>query len=252
MRRFGRLYGGLLASWLTVIVYLWTLEAIAIFGIRDPEPFLNQFADWSAILWTLVFWTVVAVLIASFIVQFANHQSALLFNEQLVKTALILVTAIYFARWMFTWKLLLGSSVSVGSILLGMTVILALWVWRRRRSLSQSEVHLSSLRDVWFYLTIHVLILSVIALFVTVGQRLLSIRRNQEELRRVVQSEIRNQTIQSRPNVVLIVGDALRAASMSLHGYNRETTPFLERFAQTSTVYDQMHSNSTSTRPSLT
>ena len=102
MRRFGRLYGGLLASWLTVIVYLWTLEAIAIFGIRDPEPFLNQFADWSAILWTLVFWTVVAVLIASFIVQFANHQSALLFNEQLVKTALILVTAIYFARWMFT------------------------------------------------------------------------------------------------------------------------------------------------------
>jgi len=252
MRRFGRLYGGLLASWLTVIVYLWTLEAIAIFGIRDPEPFLNQFADWSAILWTLVFWTVVAVLIASFIVQFANHQSALLFNEQLVKTALILVTAIYFARWMFTWKLLLGSSVSVRSVLLGMTVILALWVWRRRRSLSQSEVHLSSLRDVWFYLTIPVLILSVIALFVTVGQRLLSIRRNQEELRRVVQSEIRNQTIQSRPNVVLIVGDALRAASMSLHGYNRETTPFLERFAQTSTVYDQMHSNSTSTRPSLT
>jgi len=45
----------LLASWLTVIVYLWTLEAIAIFGNRDPEPFLNQFADWSAILWTLVF-----------------------------------------------------------------------------------------------------------------------------------------------------------------------------------------------------
>ncbi len=39
---------------------------------------------------------------------------------------------------------------------------------------------------------------------------------------------------------------------MSLYGYHRKTTPFLDRFASESNVYTQMHANSTSTRPSLT
>ena len=52
--------------------------------------------------------------------------------------------------------------------------------------------------------------------------------------------------------MVLIVADALRAQNMSLYGYARKTTPFLESFAQQSSVYTQMYSNSTSTRTSLT
>lgn len=41
----------------------------------------------------------------------------------------------------------------------------------------------------------------------------------------------------SRPNVLLIILDSVRAENTSLHGYARETTPFLESFARSATHY---------------
>jgi arylsulfatase A-like enzyme len=45
-----------------------------------------------------------------------------------------------------------------------------------------------------------------------------------------------------RANVLLVVLDSTRAANTSLHGYRRETTPFLEAFAGRATVYTQARS----------
>lgn len=42
-----------------------------------------------------------------------------------------------------------------------------------------------------------------------------------------------------RNNVLLVVLDSVRAKNTSLHGYERETTPFLSEFAGRSTVYTQ-------------
>jgi len=42
-----------------------------------------------------------------------------------------------------------------------------------------------------------------------------------------------------RANVLLVVLDSTRAENTSLHGYERETTPFLEGFGQQATVYTQ-------------
>ncbi|MEF8813137.1 MAG: sulfatase-like hydrolase/transferase [Halovenus sp.] len=42
-----------------------------------------------------------------------------------------------------------------------------------------------------------------------------------------------------RNNVLLVVLDSVRAENTSLHGYGRETTPFLSDFADRSTVYTQ-------------
>ncbi len=42
-----------------------------------------------------------------------------------------------------------------------------------------------------------------------------------------------------RNNVLLVVLDSVRAENTSLHGYGRETTPFLSEFADRSTVYTQ-------------
>jgi len=42
-----------------------------------------------------------------------------------------------------------------------------------------------------------------------------------------------------RPNVILIVLDATRAANLSLYGYERPTTPRLERFAEGAIVYER-------------
>ena len=52
------------------------------------------------------------------------------------------------------------------------------------------------------------------------------------------------------PNVLLIIWDTARAASMNLYGYARPTTPSLQRLAQESTVYDWAMSAAPWTLPS--
>ena len=49
------------------------------------------------------------------------------------------------------------------------------------------------------------------------------------------------------PNVVLLVSDATRADHLSLYGYNRRTTPFLEKLAADAVVFDQAMSQGTHT-----
>lgn len=53
-----------------------------------------------------------------------------------------------------------------------------------------------------------------------------------------------------RPNVVFYVIDGGGADLMSVYGYNRRTTPFLERLAETSVVFERAFSNSTWTQSS--
>jgi arylsulfatase A-like enzyme len=55
---------------------------------------------------------------------------------------------------------------------------------------------------------------------------------------------------QRRPDVVFYVIDGGGADFMSLYGYDRRTTPFLERLAEEGVVFEQAHSNSTWTQPS--
>jgi len=52
-----------------------------------------------------------------------------------------------------------------------------------------------------------------------------------------------------KPNVVLIVMDTVRAANMSLHGYERETTPNLEALAGGATLYENAITTSDMTLP---
>jgi arylsulfatase A-like enzyme len=48
-------------------------------------------------------------------------------------------------------------------------------------------------------------------------------------------------------NIVILVLDALTAKNMSLYGYNRQTTPHIERFAERATVYHSHYSPGTFT-----
>lgn len=52
------------------------------------------------------------------------------------------------------------------------------------------------------------------------------------------------------PNVIFYVIDGGGADLMSVYGYNRRTTPFLERLAAEGVVFEHAHSNSTWTQPS--
>src|SRR6185436_12020731 len=53
-----------------------------------------------------------------------------------------------------------------------------------------------------------------------------------------------------RPNVIFYVIDGGGADLMSVYGYPRRTTPFLERLAAEGVVFEQAHSNATWTQPS--
>jgi len=53
-----------------------------------------------------------------------------------------------------------------------------------------------------------------------------------------------------RPNLIIILFDALAAQNLSLYDYPRQTCPNLERFAQRATVYHNHHSAANFTTPS--
>ena len=53
------------------------------------------------------------------------------------------------------------------------------------------------------------------------------------------------------PNVILVTFDSLSAKEMSLYGYRRNTTPFIDSFADESYVFENMHANSNSSIPSI-
>ena len=57
-------------------------------------------------------------------------------------------------------------------------------------------------------------------------------------------------TVVNKPNVIIIVADALRADHVSLYGYDKKTTPFLESLADEALVYENMISVSPWTLPS--
>ena len=58
-------------------------------------------------------------------------------------------------------------------------------------------------------------------------------------------------TSASPPNVLLIVVDSLRADHLSAYGYTRETSPFLDRFAQRGTRFAQAYTHSSQTKLSV-
>jgi hypothetical protein len=53
----------------------------------------------------------------------------------------------------------------------------------------------------------------------------------------------------SKPNILVVIFDALSARNMSLFGYPRQTTPNLERYSNRSIVFHQHHASGNFTSP---
>jgi len=60
----------------------------------------------------------------------------------------------------------------------------------------------------------------------------------------------RSNADQNQPNIIIILQDAFSANHLSLHGYKRQTTPNLDRFAEHAIVYHAHHSASNQTTTS--
>jgi arylsulfatase A-like enzyme len=57
------------------------------------------------------------------------------------------------------------------------------------------------------------------------------------------------ETKDDRPNIIILLFDALSASHMSLYGYPRETTPHMSRFAERATVYHNHYAAGNFTTP---
>ena len=55
----------------------------------------------------------------------------------------------------------------------------------------------------------------------------------------------------SHPNIIILIFDTLSAYHLSLHGYPRNTSPNLERFAEKANVYHNHHSAASFTTSSI-
>ncbi len=56
----------------------------------------------------------------------------------------------------------------------------------------------------------------------------------------------------NRPNIILVIFDTMSARDMSLYGYHRPTTPFINKWAKTATLFTRLKSESHYTKPTMT
>lgn len=244
-------YTGILVPWICVAVYLWVLELRAAIG-TDSEPVIAWLADISAILLTIVFWVVVACLPLAITGELIGRLRMCRINRIAVKVCLVGVTAMHFVRWLLNWQWLAPGYDIVLIALVGASVGLSIRVLAlraRNRDRQETGRNLPDLEDCFAFGALPLLLAAIGAIVVQIvfvhspGQRYAS----PEALKPRTES-----AFQSPVNVILIISDAIRASSMSLYGYTRRTTPYLERWAESATVYRKAHTNSTSTKPSMT
>ena len=94
-----------------------------------------------------------------------------------------------------------------------------------------------------------VIVITLISIALVTGKAL-TVSKNQSENKKITKSYLNN--IKSKyPNVILITFDALTANDMSLYGYQRNTTPYIDAFAKESYVFDNMYANCNFTTPSV-
>lgn len=65
---------------------------------------------------------------------------------------------------------------------------------------------------------------------------------------KALQSSIENI---DRPNIIVVIFDALSAQEMSLHGYSRPTTPFIDEWSKSASFFKRVEANSNWTTPAM-
>ena len=242
-------YSVILRPWFCVAAYLWGLELQSAYR-ASPEPLLDQSANASAILWTMLFWTLLfsaALTLAGLPWPRIKMARA---NEFICRVAVLLISGYYLRHWLDGWRSERPEH-DFASWPLLIAVAFAYWLVRRRRLRSSTAANsrLPSWQDGFSFCVVPLLLATAIILAIKIaghgsGQKIVEAAPRAE-------SSAGHKAAAAAPNIVVIVADAMRARSMSLYGYPEKTTPFLERLAESSNVYLNMHSNGTTTVISL-
>ncbi len=157
----------------------------------------------------------------------------------LASTALMLFDN--FTYTLFRFGIVSTNGIFRGFYAAGFLLVLAYFFREIRQSLSRRawEKGLASSLKTQVYAS-----LAILALAIPLGGWLL-IASRPDGVGNISAQPIR------RPNIILIGSDGVNATHMSLYGYQRDTTPFLKEFAQSSLLSENNFANATVTAGSL-
>ncbi|MEW6601056.1 MAG: sulfatase-like hydrolase/transferase, partial [Nitrospirota bacterium] len=88
-----------------------------------------------------------------------------------------------------------------------------------------------------------------IVVLISVPIVMYQLKTGDDDSKKVSQKVISEVKSSKRPNILLVTFDALAAEDMSVYGYDRQTTPFIDRWSQTATVFTNLHAASNWTTP---
>lgn len=233
--------------WICPAVYIWGLAFQANIASAD-DPLFARIVDSATVLLTLVFWATAVGSVVILLAALVQDSFATRVSSFICDAAILCGTIYYFHRWLFKEGFLPHSIVVTLTGLIGCAGLGA-WVFFRRQRAKMAPPHTSStLQDCFQFGAIPIILSAALI----VGIRVFTHLGHVDSITiKNVGAKAHGQS-PSKPNVILIVMDALRAQSMSLYGYHRRTTPSIDRFAYHANVYLQAYSNSTITRTAIT
>lgn len=128
----------------------------------------------------------------------------------------------------------------VGFILLTIGLMYPIFKWSR--SISKSRRNLTAKQKMQFPLILGIIVLACVLLPVAFNPY----------LKNPLSKPAAEISLEKLPNIILLTGDALNSAKLSLYGYEKDTTPFLKQLADVSLVAENNFSNAQGTIGSTT
>jgi arylsulfatase A-like enzyme len=131
----------------------------------------------------------------------------------------------------------------IGSLLIASVV----WLLRRHTEKIVNSINSRITPLVWLFVCL--LIFAVPFSFLDFKSHGTDSRDNHKDL---TSSQKQGSTdfLENRPNIILVVMDALTAQDMELYGYERHTSPFITEWAKKSIIFNRVYSSSNWTTPS--
>jgi arylsulfatase A-like enzyme len=145
-------------------------------------------------------------------------------------------------------RLLLGSGspLHLKLALLSCVILIAVFItWLLRNKVERIYKWINIIQDkitplVWIFGIFLIISVPLVTYHTWIKQT------NSQGIQRTIQNSALNN---NRPNIVLVTFDALTAENMSVYGYDRETTPFISKWAKNSSVFTMAEAESNYTTP---
>lgn len=241
-------YGVIVRPWLCVVAYLWVLGLQA--GYRDDyERFVDVLADTALILWTLSLWAALFAAVVTSAALFLRRETLHRANEYICRILCIIVSSFFLNRWIESWWPEELNRTTTYWLLIVVVACLCFLARRRRKHATVQPVSIiPSWRNCFCFAALPVLVFTIIV----VGFKLSIVAAGEgNTLRQPPGTILPHGRATPPPNVIVLMSDSLRAQSLSVYGQGGAATPFLERFANESSVFLDMHANATTTESSI-